>query len=271
MVLEANGENDTTGDPDPKEEAIDYIGGIVLKSKVSIYSYAEKDIVNYAKKQFILQSLGTVDLVADTVLTAYGKTNLSLFSDSMILAMGQNTLILAEGGAMMAGTGSTVLGQQDQNLGVMYDKDSKFVDIIKGVLDTSTLSAELGKAKKDKQKLLKKTTFQSEDKFEDLQFKFLKSEKYSVSSDEDAIPMTMAQQDDLLTSSYNLSEWEEKEVNSTYPYPGKDLFENFYYSSEKPVNLEEKQVSKDYVNKSEAENKPAKITLESLTKYKVQP
>ena len=270
FVVETNGSTDTPGTPDPKKEAIDDIGGIVFKSKLSIYNYAEKDIVNYAKNQFLLKSLNNVDIVAENSLTTYGKASLNGFSDGMILNMGQNTLTLAEGGAMMAGAGSTVLGQKDQNLGVIYDDKSPFVDVIKGVLDTTTLTASLGKAKEEKDKVLEKTTFQKEEKFNDLKFKFLKADKYQLTPNEDAIPMTVAQQDDLLTGAYGLQEWEEKEINETYPYPGKELFENFYFSSDKPVNLEKKNVSEDYVNKAAPEKKPASIELKSLLKYKIQ-
>lgn len=270
MVVEANGEQDTPGSPSPIDEAIDYIGGIVLKSKLSIYNYAENDVVTYSKRQLLLQSLGSVDIVANQAATIYGKSSLSSFSDGMILNMGQNTLTIAEGGAMMAGAGSTVLGQKDQNLGVMYDDKSTFVDVLKGVLDTSTLTSELGKAKEDKDNLLKKTTFESEDNFDALTFKFLKSEKYKISKDQDAIPMTIAQQDAELTELYNLEEWEEKEINDTLPYPGKELFEEFYCSSEGILNLEKKEVSKDYTNMAEPSNKPGSLQLDSLNKYKVQ-
>jgi hypothetical protein len=270
VVVEANGSKDTPGDPSPDDQAIDYVGGIVLKSKLSIYRYAEKDILDYTKKQLLLQSKSTIDIVADQTATVYGKQNLHLFSDGMLLGMAQNTLIIAEGGAMMAGAGSTVLGQQDQNLGVKYDEKSTFVDVIKGVLDTATLTSSLSKAKEDKEDLINKTTFEFEDNFDILKFKFLKSEKYKVAKEQDAIPMTIAQQDSQVTSLYSLSAWNEKEVNSTLPYPGKEMFSDFYCASEGIVNLEKKDVSKDYTNMASPESKPGEIRLESLYNYKVQ-
>jgi hypothetical protein len=271
VVVEANGTRDTPGSPSPIEEAIDYVGGIVFKSKLSIYRYAENDILDYSKRQLLMQSTGTVDIVANQAASLYGKENLSLFSDGMLLSMAQNTLTLAEGGAMMAGAGSTVLGQKDQNLGVTYDyENSPFVDIIKGVLDTSSLSAELGKAKEGKDDLIKRTTFEFEDNFDALSFKFLSSNRYRVVKEQDAIPMTIAQQDSELSELYNLTEWEEKEINSTLPYPGKELFEEFYCFSEGVVNLEKKDVSKDYTNIANPDSKPGEIKLESLSKYKTQ-
>lgn len=272
LVLEsANEKNDTKGTPDPSDEAIDYVGGIVLKSKLGIYNYAEKNIVNYAKEKFLLKALKDVDMIAVQAFTIYGEKSLMSFSDGILLNMGQNTITLADGGAMMAGAGSTVLGQKDQNLGVMYDDKSAFVDIIKGVLDTPTLTEEFAKAKDAKEDILKNTVFEKEKDFDDLVFKFLKSEKYNLNEEEDAIPMTMTQQDDLLTNLYKLEVWEEVEINETLPYPGKELFENFYYSSEKPANLEKKSVGLDAVNKPKSEEKPAKITLDSLKSYKILP
>jgi hypothetical protein len=271
MVIEANGDKDTPGTPEPAKEAIDYIGGIVLKSKLSIYNYAEKNIVNYAKENLLLQSLKNTDIIADTQLTLYGKRNVYMLADSGILSYsGQSTTILSEGGAAIAGSSSTALGQDSQNLGVMYDKDSIFIDIIKGVVKVSDMTEGIKKMKDFKDEILKNTTFQDEQHFDDLKFKFLKSNKYKISKEQDSIPMTIAQQDSEASELYNLEEWEEKEINETYPFPGKELFEEFYCSSEGAVNLEKKAVSKDYTNMAEPANKPGKIKLDSLNKYKVQ-
>ena len=270
IIVESKGEEDTPGSPDPGKEAVEYVGGIVLKSKLSIYNYAEKDIVNYSKNQFLLKSLGNVDIFATEQMAVYGKGALNLFSDGMLLSMAQNTLTLAEGSTMMAGAGSTVLGQKDQKLGVAYDKKSKFIDIINGVLDTTQLTTELGKAKKDRDKILEKTTFKDEETFESLQFKFLDSSKYKITKEQDALPMTLAQQDAELTELYNLDEWQEKSVNDTLPFPGSGAFEEFYCVSEELINLEKKEVSKDFTNNPAPENKSGKIKLDSLNKYKVQ-
>jgi hypothetical protein len=194
------------------------------------------------------------------------------FSDgSMTLYAKSQAYLIADRTVGVAGAAGTILGQKDQNLGVMYDDKSIFIDIIKGVIPVSDLTEQLGKAKDAKDKLLEQTTFQEEAKFNDLKFKFLKSEKYgNLDPQEDALPATLAQQDDLLTSLYSLKEWTEKEVNETLPYPGKDLFENFYYSAEKPVNLEKNNLGKDYSNKADSTTTPAAVTLDSLQKYKIQ-
>jgi hypothetical protein len=272
IIMESNGDTDTAGSPNPQDAAVEDIGGIVFKSKLSIYNYAEKDIVNYAKKSIMLQSLTNVDIVADDTLTNYGKKNLFNFSEGVALTQANNlAAVLAAGSAIVAGTGSTVLGQKDQNLGVAYDDKSPFIDVLKGVLDVEQLTSSFGKEKETKVDLIANTTFKTKDKLEALQFKFLSSDKYgNLDPQIDGIPSTIAQQDDLLTELYSLEKWEEPEINKTLPYPGKDLFENFYYSAKKPANLEENKLGKDYSSKADAGNQPAEISLSSLQDYKVQ-
>lgn len=270
VIIEANGSKDTPGSPDPEQEAVEDIGGIVLKSKLSIYNYAEKNVVSYAKQQILLQSLLNLDMVANTELTVYGKQNMQLFSDSSIILYADDSITqVSDGTVAIAGAVTTALGQKDQNLGVMYDKDSIFIDILKGVIPVSDVTSQLVDFKKYREELLKQTTFQKEDNFDKLKFKFLKSDKYKVDPEKDSLPTTLAQQDDLLTSNYSLKEWTETEVNESLPYPGKDLFTNFYYKAEKPVNLEKNSLGKDYSSKAKSEKDPAKIQLGTLQGYKI--
>lgn len=275
IILEANGETDTPGSPDPTEDAVEDIGGIVLKSKLSIYNYAEDQIVNYAKKNILLQSLQNLDIIADSTLTTHSKLGTMILADtSLLIHSTQVTELLSDSTVILAGAGTTAIGQKDQQLAIGYDINgphpSPNIDILYGVLEVSKLTDKLGDIRAAKEDILTQTVFQDASKFTDLQFKFLATDRYGVlSSEEDALPSTLAQQDDLLTKLYDLKVWEEKEVNSSLPYPGKDLFENFYYSAEKPVNLETNGLGKDYSNKADPLNKSGDINLDSLQKYKV--
>ena len=275
IILESNGETDTPGSPDPTKVAVEDIGGIVLKSKLSIYNYAEDQIVNYAKNNILLQSLTNLDIITEATLTTRSKLGTMILADtSLLMHSTQVTEILSDSTVAIAGAGVTAIGQKDQQLGVGYDvyrdNPSPNIDILYGALEVSKLTDKLGEVRAAKEDILKQTVFQEESKFTELQFKFLSTYQYgNLSSEEDALPSTLAQQDDLLTQLYDLKTWEEKEVNSSLPYPGKDLFENFYYSAEKPANLEPNTLGKDYSNKAEAQNKPGDITLDSLQKYKV--
>jgi len=273
IILESNSILDTPGSPDPAKAAVEYVGGIVLKSKLGIYNYAEKDIVNYAKDRFLLQSLKSLDIVSDEGLTVYGKGYTAVYSDqNLSMYAGGQLYGIAERSAIFAGAAATILGQQDQKLGVMYDKKSFFVDVISGIFPVSQFTDQLDEILSAKKDILANTIFENSENLDKLNFKFLSAEQYGLLDPaEDGIPITMAQQDDLLTGIYNLQEWEEKEVNDTMPYPGKDLFDLFYYSTEKPVNLEDNEMGSDYSNIADASNKPCEIKLESLNKYKVQP
>jgi hypothetical protein len=80
----------------------------------------------------------------------------------------------------------------------------------------------------------------------------------------------MAQQEEKASGLFKLETWKEKEVKNSYPYPGKDKWEEFYLEGEKPKNLETNQLGKDSNNKADSEEKPAEITFKSLGEYKVQ-
>lgn len=275
IILEANGKTNTSGSPDPTKDAIEDIGGIVLKSKLSIYNYAEDQIVNYAKKNILLQSLQNLDIIADSSLTTHSKKGTIMLADTSLLLHSTNvTEILSDSAVVFAGAVSTSIGQKDQALGIGYDlygdKPNPFIDVLYGCLEVSQLTDKLDDVRAAKEDILTQTVFQEESKFTDLQFKFLSTYQYgNISAEEDAIPSTLAQQDDLLTQLYKLKPWEEQEVNSSLPYPGKDLFEIFYYSAEKPVNLESNDLGKDYSSKADSTNKSGEITLASLQTYKV--
>lgn len=273
IVLQSRGNADNTGNPNPEEKAIDTVGGIVFKSKLGIYSYAEKDIVKYAKRKILSHSLMNTDIVADTQAVVYGKRKLYNFSDINITSYAESSInVISDGKVNLAGASKTTLGQKDQKLGVMYDKKSKFIDILRGVIPVPAISSALNAAKQAKQRILPQCTFFEPYEFVKLNFKFLETYKYgSINPSEDGIPSTLTQQDDLLTGLWGLSEWQEKPVDDTWPYPGKSLFENFYKKADKPNNLEANNMGSDYSNKADSASSPPSISLQSLNSYKIKP
>jgi hypothetical protein len=273
IVMETKGEKDNTGKPDPKTQAIEEVGGIVFKSKLSIYNYAEKDIVHYAKKKVLFQSLENMDLIApENTITIFGKDAVHVLSNDTVSTYGEKTnLHVSDGTVLLAGAETTALGQEDQNLGVMYDDKNMFIDILKGIFPVSEITSGLAQLKEAKKEILQQVTFYEEQKFKDLKFKFLKSNKYGkLTPNEDAIPASLAQQDDKMTGLYSLSTWEQTEINETLPFPGKEMFENFYLDAEKPENLEANSIGKDYSSKADSSPSPASVTLKSLKEYKIQ-
>lgn len=273
IVLESKATIPTTGAPDPETEAIDYVGGIVLKSMYGIYNYAEKEILNYTKGRLVLQSLEGMFFRSEALMSAYSKETMLLFSDGSLIADGANSAVIvsSEGSVVCAGTGSTALGGEDTPLGIKYDEDSMFIDILKGAVPMDEIIARLEESKPPLENPIEFTLFQEPENFEKLKFNFLKSSRYgNINPNEDAIPSSMAQQDDKLTSLYGLSDWTEVEINGTLPYPGKDKFENFYMDGEKPVNLQPIPNGKSWCNKAESEKTPSAIALKSLQTYKIQ-
>jgi hypothetical protein len=272
IVLQSNSQTPSTGSPDPADNAISDIGGIVLKSKVGIYNYAETEILYYAKQNLTFQSLQNVFVEANQLLGLSSKGTLIAHGKNLIADGEGSALFISTGGSgIYAGNNGSVFGKKDANLGVMYDKKSFFIDLLKGVVPMSEIITQVTKIYPDLDNPIQNTVFQSEDKFQKLDFKFLSSSDYgNIDPQTDAIPSTMAQQEDQVTGLYSLSPWEEKEVNGSLPYPGKDKFENFYLASEAPKNLQVDPSGKSSSNKVKSENTPGKLTLKSLKEYKIQ-
>jgi hypothetical protein len=273
IVMEANNCGGGTGSPDPQTEAINNINGIVLKSDKGIYNYAGTEIVHYANTTLALQSKKNIFVEADSLLGLNTKGTLVLHSVGSLIADGEGSslFISSGGGALFAGKGSSAFGNKDDYLGVEYDTKSPFVDPLKGAVPLDEVLPQLTKIYPDIENPINFTTFQKVEDFKNLQFKFLPTNRTgNPNPQEDAIPSTIAQQDDELTSLYNYTAWQEKEINNTLPYPGKDVFDNFYLHSDAPVNLESNQTGKSYSNKAKSDTSPAQLTLKSLMEYKIQ-
>jgi len=273
IVMEAHNAGGGTGTPDPATEAINNINGIVFKSDKGIYNYAETEIVNYATKNLVLQSGENVFVDAEKTLGLNSSQTTVMHTSGSLIIDGENSaLFLSTGGsAIFAGSSSSAFGNKDDYLGVQYDTDSMFIDVLKGAVPLSEVTPQLTPIYPTIANPISFTTFQSIEDYKKLKFKFLDSSKYgNLDPQKDAIPSTMAQQDDELTGLYSLSAWQEKEVNETLPFPGKDKFDNFYMHADSPKNLESNQTGKSYSNKAESETQPAKIELKSLKEYKIQ-
>lgn len=267
IILESAAEESSLGELE-SEKALENLTGIVLKSKTDIYNSAENDIVNNSKNRIMFKSLEAMSITSDEDINMYTKKTLRYIADEGISAHSdKDIMFLSSTNLFIAGASGTAIGQKDSPINV------KSLLGVKGVLKVQEMvnQQKFSSFKKDNQDIWKKTIFKSLDKFEMIKFRYLESSKYGkLSPDSDGISATLAQQDDLLTGMYSLEEWKEEEINETLPYPGKELYDNFYYSTEKPLNLEENSLGKDYSSKSDAAKEPAKINLESLNKYKVQ-
>jgi hypothetical protein len=274
-VLESNSSVDVPYSPEPDKAALEYTGGIVLKSNVGIYSYANTNILQYAKQKILFQSIGNVDIVSNKTFTAYGKKYLQLFSDKTMFIHAESAInMFSNGKVRVAGTSQTALGQKDQKLTVMYDPKSKApFRLIYGVLDPAKSSPAAEAAKTYRENLITQTIWEEEEKFDKLKFRFLEPEQYGgkLNANQDHIPASLAQQDNLLTHLYSLTAWKEIEVNDSLPYPGKPLWADFYLKTEALNNLElSGAVGDDLNNIASATSSPPSLTLASLDEYQVQ-
>jgi hypothetical protein len=273
VIIQASGLENTRPQPDPTNadgKFIQNVGGIVLKSNLGIYNYALKDVLIYTEGKMLLQSLDNIDIVSDNVMTLYAKQSMYRFADSsMFDYAGNELLVLSDGAVAIAGADATTIGQKDQYLGLMYDEDSPFVDVLKGVLPVSDITASLQKAKEFKEDLLKQTIFQSADKFDTVMFTFPPATFYGGAQ---VVPMTMAQQVEQNTE--KLTPWVETDINGSLPYPGKEIpnterarkFADKYLTAAVPQNID-----KDGVNIAASTNKPSTpLTLKSMNAYMVK-
>jgi hypothetical protein len=301
VLIEANGSINTYGSPDPvkKQRALDYVGGVVIKSKLGIYNYAQKDILLYSKQQLLLQSLKNVEILSDTFLNIYGRASANLFSDTSVLIKSGQTLkwvdritkkvkykqttgrmsLISEGTAVIAGQSATALGGVNAPVNVVGIGRHFGVVDVEGWCKSSGIKKWL----RSREDLIQYTIFKKErrehphfKRLEDIKFRFLESFKYGdivgSKSDEkaDGISGTLAQQEDLTTKRYNFEDWNEKIINGTGPYPGAKKEGEFYYEPSKLINLEENGRCKDWSNKAEPSKSPPKLKRSSIfKKYKV--
>ena len=281
VLIESAGSTDTFGHPDPdkKKRALDYVGGVVIKSNLGIYNYAQKNILNYAKGQLLLQSLKNTEILAGTFLNIYGRKQANLFSDKTIIIKAGATLkwvdrdtkkviekrssgnvsIISEGAAVIAGATSTSLGGKGSPVNVVgIGRHAGVVDVEKYVTTSG-----IKKFLRSREDLVQYTVFKKErreqphfKRLEDIKFRFLESYRYgditqdSTDEKKDGIPGTLAQQEDLTTKRYGFESWDEKFVNESVPYPGFIKEKKFYYAPPKLFNLEKNAICTDLSSKA---------------------
>lgn len=267
IVVQSDAEEPSTGSPDPATEAIEELGGVVLKSKQGIYQYAEaKPILLFSKDKLIFKSSSDIWTKSDQNIYTIAGQNCFMNYQTGIFRGTQLSALVSDQTVITAGTSSTVFGQKDTYLGVQYDDKSPFVDPLKGTIEVSTITQSLDQIT-SQDVLQQADPFTDESKLQDLKFNFLNSDKYNL-NDEDALPMTLPQQEDLLTSNYNYSTWSEKDVNGSKPYPGADKWGSFFASAQTPPNLQVYD-GKDYCGKADSSSASMEITLSSLDQYKI--
>lgn len=271
-------QSDSTSDsePSPSDKAYKQFGGILLKSNKGIYQYGEKIFDRASQKalykgnQLMLESVDKpleLKSIKDITLTSLASIDFTAKKDISLLAK-SNCSIIANTSLNIAGK-QTNIGNKGSIIGVTPHPGSMPV-MLDGVLpidpymsfaDTKIEQASTNNLQEQM------TPFSSDDKFSKLKFRFLDSSEYGLETT-DYIPMTIAQQDDAAFGFLSLTNWTEKEINSTLPYPGKDSFDNHYISCDL-TNLQ--MLNDDAWSKpsEDLKNTGSKLTPGSLSKYKV--
>ena len=283
IVLESAGDKNTAGTPDQSEDdadALEYIGGIVLKSTLGIYNYTAGNILNFVLSNFYIDAKNGVYAVTDNMLL-FGKKSFAMLAKKSINMISKtSTTLMSIGRAAFGGIGATSLGMKDQKIGIKaVPKFGWKKDPPEGVVDFQAYidDWQIDKTMDETYKnLIQYTVFKETKgsewhKFTDLKFRFLKSLNYNL-TDSDGIVGSLAQQDDLVSNAFELESWQETEINGTMPFPGKEKGEQYYFSPGKLTNLEKSPDDKDLVNKADAkekmEDKMKRVSI--FTEYKVQ-
>lgn len=262
--------------PTPNGEAYDTFGGILFHAKDSgIFSFASI-IFDHSSTSSLYKATESLTMEAeDGDMWLIPDQSLYLMpKESAIMTTNGSIMIASEGTAMFGGGGSTMLGNVGQIVGMVPHPGSAFPAIMDGLVPVSALTSGFASARSLQDDIVQQlmNPFDTEDKFTDIKFRFLASDKFGLEEDEDFIPMTLGQQDDESFGFLNLVEWTEEEVESTLPFPGKDKFENYYLKSDTLQNVKKSNEGDDYESKSfeSIQSTGAKLSKGSLNSYKVK-
>lgn len=265
VIIDSNAEEDTA--PEPKDEAVERVGGIVFRSKKGIYNLCESHVILPTKQALCKSPMIHYEGTDQLLLTTKGNFTFAVPGNINFFAAGDIRAVASKS-AFFGGLGGTIFGHQDDDLGVKYDTDNPFVDPIKGALPDSVFDSIQSTidAYKDNDPQKKSPIFREESDVEEFKFRWLASNKYDLNDNEDIIPQTIGQQESELSGS-GLSAWAEIEVNETKPFPGKDKWDNSYVTSTL-INLQTKDG--DLISKSvdTLEGKQPELERKSLDEYK---
>lgn len=263
------------GNPAPTEEAYDSFGGVLIKAPdAGVFTHGKK-IYDYSKENSLYRSKEKLMIESeDSDIWLISLKNVYVMPEKdFISAPTGNLTLVTTGNAMFAGIGNTLLGQQGQTVGLV-PKPGTMDSPMDGVVPVATITAAFDSIKSTLATTMEQlmSPFSDQSKFDEVKFRWLSSDKYSLKENEDFIPQTVAQQDDVSFGFLSLKSWVEEEIESTLPFPGKDKYEQYYLTCEmKNLKVSESD-NKDYESKDydALTEKSGILKLESLNTYKVR-
>jgi hypothetical protein len=265
----------STVPPLPADTAYDVFGGILLLAKdAGVFTYGNK-IFDDAKENSMYKANNQMIFESETSdIWMIPQKNFYIFPEGDILATTQGSItVLGGGSALFAGGGSTAIGTKDQIIG-MVPHPGSLPAILDGVIPTSEVIDTIVTIRTTLDDLIQKMMFpfDEESKFLDVKFRFLKSDRYSLSDKQDFIPMTIGQQDQVSFGFLELEGWSEQEIEATLPFPGKEKFDKYYLTTEALKNVKISSEDKEYESNSydDINSTGVKLVFGDLNNYKVK-
>ncbi len=224
IIIQTNGAQ--SGEPytpvDPADGGLQHVNGIVLHApNTGVYAFA---------KEHFIRATDNALVRADRIIQDADKLVLTTCLQDIVLNSQKNTVIssdssvsiTSERSAIFFGATTTAVGRKDQTFAIANPLSGQ----VEGFFDNDQVADYLLKLDEfDELHVVDMArNFRSEDdtEFTDLKFRFPSSNVYGLSESVDAIPQTIAQQEDSAFANQQLTLWEESAVNDTYPYPGAD-------------------------------------------------
>ena len=248
----------------PKDELVRNVGGILLHApKAGLVTNASHSLFKTDNNTVLKSGLCMID-ASDRVLLRSDNGFDVFTTGDLLLSAGKNLIGYTEGSAIFVGLQATALGIEKQTIatGLMGPVQGLFEE--KAFDDWKNKTNELSKSD------FQEFSFGYKDaaSFEELQFRFPTSASYRLAERIDAIPQTIAQQEDAKFGMHGFGTWEETAVNETYPYPGAELTNMYAISS--LANLEFDQQTQQTYNKAAEHTAIGQVNFTELFKeYKV--
>lgn len=248
----------------PTDAPVTDVGGIVLHApKGGLVTHAAHSLFKSESNSVIKSDLMFIDADSRVLLRSGGGFDVFTSGD-LLFSAGKNLIGFTEGTALFVGLDNTAVGMQKQTIGAsplgpvegLFEKDT--------FNDWKQKSSEL--ATGDFQEY--SFGYRDDSVFDALKFRFPSSNDYRLTERLDAIPQTLAQQEDAQFENLGLATWEEKSVNDTLPYPGADL--SNMYATASLANLQFDPSLGDTYNKAIEHSVIGKIDFSDLFKeYRV--
>ena len=244
----------------PADAPVTAVGGIVLHApNAGIVSNASHSLFKTANNAVIKTGMCLIDATSRVLLRSDDGFDVFTSGD-LLLSAGKNLVGFTEGTALFTGLENTAIGMENQTVALGT------FGAVHGVFEEQAFDDWKEKANALATGDLQQFSFgyREDTSFDELVFRFPSSEAYRLQEKEDALPQTVAQQEDRQFQTIGLAKWSEAAVNGTLPYPGVGLSGN--YAVAELANLQFDPQTQDTYNKAIEHSAIGKIDFADLFK-----